>query len=178
MEERNPLPERVRAAGITVQNDFEPGDLGQLIHIHGVQNFKDYGFNEIHEAYCARIAIDFLLEPEKKRSRVWITKKGKSVVGSVLIIDQPRNQAQLRLLFVDDSVRGLGLGRWLVEESVRYARASGFDKVFLWTVTGLDRAIGIYESLGFGQTEKSEAETWGTKGSQLRFDLDLRESRT
>jgi len=55
------LSEKLQAAGVTVQHRFEPGDLGYLIHIHGIQNLRDYGFNEIHEAYCARIATDFTL---------------------------------------------------------------------------------------------------------------------
>ena len=43
-------------------------------------------------------------------------------MGSIFIIERPKNQAQLRLLFVDRSVRGLGLGRWLVEESICYCQ--------------------------------------------------------
>jgi GNAT superfamily N-acetyltransferase len=168
------LPEKIRKAGISVHHEFVPGDLGRLIYIHGVQNFRDYGFNEVHEAYCAKIAIDFLLTPQKGRSRAWIPKKDNQVVGSILIIERPENQAQLRLLFVDDSVRGVGLGRWLVEESVRYSREAGFDAVFLWTVTGLDRAISVYESLGFIKVEEKIVEEWGGKNTEIRYDLRLR----
>jgi GNAT superfamily N-acetyltransferase len=168
------LPEKIRKAGISVHHEFVPGDLGRLIYIHGVQNFRDYGFNEVHEAFCAKIAIDFLLTPQKGRSRAWIPKKDNQVVGSILIIERPENQAQLRLLFVDDSVRGVGLGRWLVEESVRYSREAGFDAVFLWTVTGLDRAISVYESLGFIKVEEKIVEEWGGKNTEIRYDLRLR----
>jgi GNAT superfamily N-acetyltransferase len=168
------LPEKIRKAGISVHHEFVPGDLGRLIYIHGVQNFRDYGFNEVHEAYCAKIAIDFLLTPQKGRSRAWIPKRDNQVVGSILIIERPENQAQLRLLFVDDSVRGVGLGRWLVEESVRYSREAGFDAVFLWTVTGLDRAISVYESLGFIKVEEKIVEEWGGKNTEIRYDLRLR----
>jgi len=168
------LPEKIRKAGISIHHDFVPGDLGRLIYIHGVQNFRDYGFNEIHEAYCARIAIDFLLTPQKGRSRAWIPKKNNQVVGSVLIVERPENQAQLRLLFVDDSVRGVGLGRWLVEESVRYSREARFDLIYLWTVTGLDRAIAVYQSLGFVKAEEKIIEDWGEKNTEIRYDLKLR----
>jgi GNAT superfamily N-acetyltransferase len=168
------LPEKIRKAGISIHHDFVPGDLGRLIYIHGVQNFRDYGFNEIHEAYCARIAIDFLLTPQKGRSRAWIPKKHNQVVGSVLIVERPENQAQLRLLFVDDSVRGVGLGRWLVEESVRYSREARFDLIYLWTVTGLDRAIAVYQSLGFVKAEEKIIEDWGEKNIEIRYDLKLR----
>ena len=72
----------------------------------------------VQVAAFEKIAIDFLLTAQKGRSRAWIPKKDNQVVGSVLIVERPQNQAQLRLLCADDSVRGVGLGRWLVEESV------------------------------------------------------------
>jgi hypothetical protein len=53
------------SGGISIHPDFSPGDLGQLVCIHGVQNFSDYGFNHVHEAYCAQIAVGFILSPEK-----------------------------------------------------------------------------------------------------------------
>ena len=94
-------------------------------------------------------------------------------MGSIFIIERPNNQAQLRLLFVDRSVRGLGLGRWLVEESIRYCRAEGFSVVYLWTVKGLDRAIWIYESVGFTPVTERSVEEWGKRNLEVRFDLKL-----
>ncbi|MDR3415976.1 MAG: GNAT family N-acetyltransferase [Nevskia sp.] len=168
------LTEKLSAAGVTVQHKFEPGDLGWLIHIHGVQNFHDYGFNEIHEAYCARIATDFMLNPQPGRSRAWLTKQNGRINGSVFICELPDNQAQLRLLFVDASARGLGLGRWLVEDAVRYCREAGFGRVFLWTVDGLDRARSIYTSLGFALTETKPNHDWREQSREVRYDLVLR----
>src|ERR1700694_1056430 len=104
-------------AGISIHADFAAGDLGQLIYIHGVQNSADYGFNYVHEAYCAQIAVAYILFSEEGRSRAWLAKKEGKVVGSIFIIERPNNEAQLRLLFVDRSMRGIGLGRWLTEES-------------------------------------------------------------
>jgi GNAT superfamily N-acetyltransferase len=167
------LPSRIQAAGISIHHDFAPGDLGQLIWIHGVQNFADYGFNHIHEAYCAKIAVEFILGPEEGRSHAWLAKREGKVVGSIFIVERPDNQAQLRLLFVDRPVRGIGLGRWLVEESIRYCRASGFDVVYLWTVQGLDRAISIYESVGFTRVAEKSVAEWGKASLEIRFDLNL-----
>jgi GNAT superfamily N-acetyltransferase len=167
------LPSTSQAAGISIHHDFEPGDLGQLIHIHGVQNFADYGFNHIHEAYCAQIEIEFIFNPEKRRSRAWLAKREGKIVGSILIFERPNNQAQLRLLFVDRSMRGLGLGRWLVEESIRYCRSRGFNVVYLWTVQGLDRAMMIYKSIGFLPVAEKTVEEWGKTNLEIRFDLNL-----
>jgi len=167
------LNEKLKASGVTVQHRFEPGDLGTLIHIHGIQNLRDYGFNEIHEAYCARIATDFMLNPEPRRSRVWLTRKDGAINGSVFICELQGDVAQLRLLFVDVSARGLGLGRWLVEEAVQYCREAGFKSIFLWTVEGLDRAKTVYTSLGFTLTETKANQHWREQASEVRYDLSF-----
>lgn len=167
------LPGKIESAGVSIHREFSPGDLGQLVYIHGVQNFADYGFNQVHEAYCAKIAVELILDRDKRRSRAWLAKKENKIVGSILIVERPKNQAQLRLLFVDQTVRGIGLGRWLVDESIRYCRASGFSLVYLWTVDGLDRAISIYESVGFTRAGEKPVEEWGRKGVEVRFDLSF-----
>ena len=166
-----PLTDKLARAGVSVHHQFEPGDLGRLIEIHGRQNQRDYGFNAMHEAYCARIAADFMLNPEPRRQQVWLAKQAGQVVGSVFICECPGDVAQLRLLFVDESVRGLGLGRWLVEEAVAYCRQAGFKSVFLWTVEGLDRAKSVYTSLGFRITETKDNQDWREQAREVRYDL-------
>ena len=168
------LPEKIGKAGISIDHKWEPGDLGLLIHLHGIQNFQDYGFNTTHEAYCAKIAVEFMLNPHRDRSSAWIARKGREVVGSVLIVERPENEAQLRLLFVAKSVRGIGLGRWLVEEAVRYSAFCAFRRIYLWTVAGLDRAIAIYESVGFVKSEERIVQGWGQRSTEVRFDLALK----
>ena len=172
-ERSSKLPGKIESAGVSIDREFSPGDLGQLVYIHGVQNSLDYGFNHVHEAYCAKIAVEFILDRAKRRSRAWLAKKENKIVGSIFIVERPDNQAQLRLLFVDQTVRSIGLGRWLVEESIRYCRASGFELVYLWTVDGLDRAISIYESVGFTRVAQKIVEDWGRRSVEVRFDLDL-----
>ena len=174
LDKESILPEEIQKSGISVHEVFLLGDLGQLIYIHGIQNFADFGFNQVHEAYCAKIAAEFILEQNAKRSRTWLTKKGGKVVGSIFVVERPNNEAQIRLLFVDKELRGIGLGRWLVLEAVRYCRQSGFDSVFLWTVDGLDRAASIYESAGFVRTERKPDSSWGRQSVEVKYDLALR----
>src|SRR6201987_4779018 len=167
------IPQKLLDAGISISHDFEPGDLGRLIEIHGIQNFHDYGFSPVHEAYCAEIACDFILNPNPRRSKAWLAKKDEVVVGSVFICELPDDVAQLRLLFADRSVRGSGLGRWLTEDSVRYCREAEFKKVFLWTVVGLERAFGIFGWSGFERTGEKAQLVWGRESRELRFDVIL-----
>jgi GNAT superfamily N-acetyltransferase len=91
----------------------------------------------------------------------------------VFICEPEEGVAQLRLLFVDASARGLGLGRWLVEEAVAYCREAGFRSVFLWTVEGLDRAKTVYTSLGFVLTQTKPNKDWRETAVEVRYDLKL-----
>ncbi|MBV8899503.1 MAG: GNAT family N-acetyltransferase [Verrucomicrobia bacterium] len=165
------LPEKLARAGLHLRHEFQPGDLGELIRIHGVQNALDYGFGPAHEAYCARIAADFILNPYPGRSQLWLVCQADTAVGSVFIVELPDATAQLRLLFVHARLRGLGLGRWLVQSAVEYARQAGFRSVFLWTVRGLDRAMGIYEDAGFVKTEEKPGPGWGDASVEVRYEL-------
>jgi GNAT superfamily N-acetyltransferase len=171
--EERPLPAPAAAAGIEIVHAFAPGDLGELIRIHGVGNARDYGFNEVHEAYCAKIAADFIVDPQPRRSRVWLAKHRGRVVGSVFICECPDEVAQLRLLYVEAALRGLGLGRWLVETAVDYCRRAGFRTVFLWTVDGLERAQAIYQARGFRSSDGKDNEAWGRHARERRYELRL-----
>ncbi len=163
----------LREAGIRIVERFEPGDLGELVRIHGAGNARDYGYGVWHEAYCARIAADFIIDGGGPRGRAWLARKDDAVVGSVFIVEAANNAAQLRLLYVGYAARGLGLGRWLVEQAVSHCRAQGFMSVFLWTAEGLDGARHVYETLGFTLSETKAAQGWGVDTHELRFDLRL-----
>ena len=89
----------------------------------------------------------------------------------MFIVELPDATAQLRLLFVHARLRGLGLGRWLVQSAVEYARQAGFRSIFLLTVRGLDRATSIYQDVGFIKTEEKPGAGWGDDSIEVRYEL-------
>jgi len=69
--------------------------------------------------------------------------------------------AQLRMLYVEPSARGQGVGTALVSQAVTFARASGYQRMRLWTHTIQDSARKIYAAAGFKVVETIPEDNFG-----------------
>ena len=137
------------------------GDIGWIIHRHGALYAEEYGWNEKFEGLVAEVAGAFLRDHDARRERCWIAEREGRIAGSIFLARGDGNLAKLRLLYVEPSARGLGIGRVLVEECVRTARDCGYAGITLWTTSALHSARRLYEAAGF-QLESEEAfDTFG-----------------
>jgi DNA-binding MarR family transcriptional regulator/GNAT superfamily N-acetyltransferase len=134
------------------------GDMGWIIQRHGAVYDTEYGFNSEFEALVAEICAKFLREYDPAAERCWIAELGGVPVGTVMLVRASASVAKLRLLLVEDSARGHGIGRMLVEECVRFARQAGYRSMTLWTQSNLIAARKLYQSVGF-ECVGSEANT-------------------
>ena len=134
-----------------VVREHGPGDMGMVVHLEGKGYVEQFGWDMTFEALAARIVADFLGRFNPARERCWIAEMDGRHVGHIFLVQHPEEPctAKLRLLYVDPSARGMGLGNRLVNECVLFARQSGYRKITLWTQSILTAAHRIYQAAGF-----------------------------
>jgi DNA-binding MarR family transcriptional regulator/GNAT superfamily N-acetyltransferase len=167
------LGERAEPRTPYLLRTHQPGDMGWVIYRHGALYAEEYGWDERFEALVARIAADFIDRFDAKRERCWIAERDGAIVGSVFLVKKSDRVAKLRLLLVEPSARGLGIGARLVEECVRFARQAGYRKITLWTQSILDAARGIYRKNGFRVVKRERHQSFGHKLVGETWELSL-----
>jgi DNA-binding MarR family transcriptional regulator/GNAT superfamily N-acetyltransferase len=140
---------RERAEPAYILRSQQPGDIGWIIHRHGLLYAEEYGLDMGFEAFVARIAASFVENFDYRRERCWIAERDGEIAGSVVLVKESEESAKLRLLYVEPKARGLGIGSRLVGECVGFARRTGYSKITLWTNDILVSARRIYEAAGF-----------------------------
>lgn len=178
MKDRHP---KELSPSISIRTDLCPGDIGMVVHLHGVIYAEEQGWDTSFDAYVAGPIAEFV-KSRSDRDRIWIVemvagevggRRAARIVGSAAIVRVSDAEAQLRWLLLAPEVRGLGLGRRLVEEALVFSRSAGYKAIFLWTVRGLLAATSLYESLGFEETEENTSEIWGRTVTEVRYALRL-----
>lgn len=162
-----------------VLRPHQPGDMGWVVHRHGVLYAQEWGYDERFEALVAKIVAEFVQKFDAKRERCWVAERDGEILGTVFLVKKSKTVCKLRLLLVEPTARGMGIGRRLVAECVRFGQRAGYKKMVLWTQSELDAARHLYKAAGFRIVGRQRHNSWGRRGMVAEiWEKKLKEVRS
>lgn len=150
-----------------------PGDVGWVVQRQSVLYAEEYGWDITFEALLAEIGAAFIRNFREGRDFCWIAERGGEPVGAAFLVHDDDETAKLRMLHVEASARGLGIGKLLVAACIEKARACGYRRMVLWTNDVLVAACAIYEKAGFHLVGTEKHHSFGKDLVGQTWQLEL-----
>jgi GNAT superfamily N-acetyltransferase len=159
--------------GIVIRRADRPGDLGWMVQAHGELYAAEFGWDRTFEAAVATIVGDFGHGHDAAREAGWVAEADGRRVGCVLCVRGADGDAQLRILLVEESARGRGVGGRLIDACVEFARGAGYRRIWLWTNDVLAAARSLYLARGFRLYAEEPHRSYGADLVGQFYELDL-----
>ena len=135
-----------------IRGGLKPGDIGDIVRVHGIVFGKELGFGHRFEAYVATPLSEFVLTGNPARERIWIAECGGGFAGCAALVRQTPGKACIRWLITEPIFRGRGLGKMLLKKAVNFGMERKYKSVFLWTLSDLTHAQNLFACCGFEKT--------------------------
>ena len=155
---------------------YQLGDLGKIVSRQTIVYALEYGWDETYEPLAAEILGAFVREHDPAKERCWIADRDGEIMGSVFVMRASDTVAKLRLMYVEPTARGIGLGRRLVACCIQFARDAGYQTLTLWTNDVLVPARRIYQSAGFVRVAAEPHRSFGKDLIGETWELALRQT--
>ncbi|NLT58858.1 MAG: GNAT family N-acetyltransferase [Clostridiales bacterium] len=144
--------------GEIVIRPYRTGEPSLVCHLQMALYQRQYGFKGIFEYYLLQGMSAFLHCPEG--GQLWVVEQQGTLVGSIAIVQNGPDSAQLRWFAVEDALQGQGIGGQLMDRALQFCADSGYTKVILWTADILHAARHLYQKYGFTLVETKENTEW------------------
>ena len=143
---------------VSIDSELRPGDLGAIVEQHGRLYAAEYRLDERFEAYVAAgvgaAAGGGRGGPPDVPARFWLVRERDRFMGSAAVCSAGEGLGQFRWFLLDPAIRGLGVGRRLLDLALEHSQVVGYRALFLWTFDRLDAAARLYRSAGFVESER------------------------
>lgn len=112
-------------------------------------------------AYTTPPAED--ISPRFDEGPMWVAEVNSEIVGTVSGLPDG-GRFYVRSMAIKPSAQRSGIGKKLVDALEMYARAEGFEKLYLYTTFVLPGAKRLYEKNGFYVLRETQPEEWFDMG--------------
>ncbi|PTX56667.1 acetyltransferase (GNAT) family protein [Litoreibacter ponti] len=153
--------------------DLAIGDAGWIASRHGTLYAEHEGFDASFEALVMRILADFIENRDPVTDRAFIAEVGGARVGSVFCVRDDPATARLRMFFLEPECRGKGYAAPMLEAVIDHARATGAERLVLWTHKSHRAACALYARRGFRVTEERATRSFGQDVVEQSMELAL-----
>jgi DNA-binding MarR family transcriptional regulator/GNAT superfamily N-acetyltransferase len=154
-------PEKKTEATTLTFREPRPGDLGWIVQRHGELYASEWNYDDRFEALVATIVGEYVAKRVPEREQCWIAELDGERAGSVFLVRKTDETAKLRLLLVEPTARGHGIGAKLVRLCTDFARSAGYREITLWTQSELVAARAIYVREGYVLVDSKPHEDFG-----------------
>ncbi|MFL5866038.1 MAG: GNAT family N-acetyltransferase [Thermoleophilaceae bacterium] len=159
----------------SIRRELAPGDLGEIVALHGRVYSREWGHDETFEAMVAQSVVDAAAQGFPGPGEgVWIVEEGRTVVGCLGLTNEGDGEARVRWFVFEPSLRGQGLGRALLDELFEKVEAFGYARVTLETFSDLEAAAHLYREHGMELVWEDTRPRWSRPAvTYQRYELAL-----
>src|SRR5262245_64144419 len=95
-----------------IRHELKPGDLGMVVHLHGLIYAREYGLDTTFEPYVAEPLAQLVRDGS---GRIWIAEDASGrMLGSIAMVDVGQQVGQMRWFLMVTVARGIELGCMLL----------------------------------------------------------------
>jgi GNAT superfamily N-acetyltransferase len=155
---RSDVPPATRALDVTDARDLALGrDLVEEYVRFSYDEMLDEGFApQLDYEGLRRVMpdlVDFAGRYAPPHGAFTVLERGGDPLGGVGVARHDGDVCEMNRLWLRDGVRGVGLGRTLAHAALDAARGLGYRRMVLDAVPYRERAIALYRSMGFTDTD-------------------------
>lgn len=154
---------------VTVRETLRPGDIGNVIRLHGLIYGEEYDYRFGFEGYVAESMAEFVRQYDPALDRVWLCEDGDTLVGSLFLMHREQS-AQLRYFLIASDYRGQRLGNTLMQRYMAALTELNYTHSFLWTAHELPAAAALYRQHGFELTQEQPSDRFGKTLTEQKYE--------
>jgi ribosomal protein S18 acetylase RimI-like enzyme len=161
---------------VVIRRELRDGDRDAMVALH--QRIYPGGYG-VAQSFVDDVAaaLDAVIEhgwPDRPGEGTWIVERDGEFCGCLALSDEGDGEGRVRFFLLAPEVRGLGLGRSMLDELMEVAREAEYRVLTLATFEELTVAARMYRSHGFRVVREERGPRWGRERFNYQhYELEL-----